>query len=87
MPGRGGIDGVVNLAAGLDARPYRLQLPRTLRWIEVDLPAMVKEKGDARLNCTMPRMWTFHVWKRLAPRRTARMIAKWRAAVALLERD
>jgi len=29
---------VVNLAAGLDTRPYRMTLPRTLRWIEVDLP-------------------------------------------------
>jgi methyltransferase (TIGR00027 family) len=29
---------VVNLAAGLDARPYRMQLPTTLQWLEVDLP-------------------------------------------------
>lgn len=43
----GGVDGVVNLAAGLDARPYRLQLPRSLRWIEVDLPAMVRDKTEA----------------------------------------
>ena len=27
---------VVNLAAGLDARPYRMQLPPTLQWVEVD---------------------------------------------------
>jgi methyltransferase (TIGR00027 family) len=32
---------VLNLAAGLDARPYRLPLPRTLRWLHVDLPDMV----------------------------------------------
>jgi methyltransferase (TIGR00027 family) len=37
-------DCIVNLAAGLDARPYRLQLPQTLRWIEADLPAMMEEK-------------------------------------------
>src|SRR5690348_14243506 len=42
-----GIDGVVNLAAGLDARPYRLPLPPSLRWIEADLPAMVRDKTDA----------------------------------------
>ena len=32
---------VLNLAAGLDARPYRLPLPSTLRWLHVDLPDMV----------------------------------------------
>src|SRR5262245_28295114 len=31
-----GADMVVNLAAGLDARPYRMALPATLKWIEVD---------------------------------------------------
>ena len=32
------IDLVLNLAAGLDTRPYRLPLPSSLKWIEVDLP-------------------------------------------------
>ncbi|GAB3351705.1 class I SAM-dependent methyltransferase [Lysobacter tyrosinilyticus] len=32
---------VLNLAAGLDARPYRLALPASLRWLHVDLPDMV----------------------------------------------
>ena len=32
---------VLNLAAGLDARPYRLPLPASLRWLHVDLPDMV----------------------------------------------
>lgn len=32
---------VLNLAAGLDARPYRLPLPPTLHWLHVDLPEMV----------------------------------------------
>jgi O-methyltransferase involved in polyketide biosynthesis len=35
------IDTVLNLAAGLDTRPWRLRLPPTLRWIDVDLPAML----------------------------------------------
>jgi len=39
-----GADMVVNLAAGLDARPYRMQLPGTLQWIEVDLPEIVSYK-------------------------------------------
>ncbi len=42
-----GADTVINLAAGLDARPYRLPLPPSLRWIEVDLPDMVREKSEA----------------------------------------
>ena len=42
-----GVDTVVNLAAGLDARPYRLPLPPSLRWIEVDLPNLLREKSDA----------------------------------------
>ncbi|HKF52109.1 MAG TPA: SAM-dependent methyltransferase [Candidatus Acidoferrales bacterium] len=38
------IDVVMNLAAGLDVRPYRLALPPALRWIEVDLPEMIDYK-------------------------------------------
>ena len=41
-----GFDTVVNLAAGLDARPYRLQLPRDLHWFEVDLPGILAEKEE-----------------------------------------
>lgn len=43
----GGIDTVVNLAAGLDSRPYRLALPADLRWVEVDLPPLVAYKDAA----------------------------------------
>src|SRR6266542_5940827 len=42
-----GADMVVNLAAGLDARPYRMDLPATLRWIEVDLPELLAYKTEA----------------------------------------
>jgi methyltransferase (TIGR00027 family) len=41
---RQGADMVVNLAAGLDARPYRMQLPASLRWVEVDFPEMLTYK-------------------------------------------
>jgi len=41
-----GADMVVNLAAGLDARPYRMALPSTLRWIEVDLPEILAHKEE-----------------------------------------
>jgi O-methyltransferase involved in polyketide biosynthesis len=37
---------VVNLAAGLDTRPYRLKLSPSLKWIEVDLPAMIDYKEE-----------------------------------------
>ncbi len=41
---------VVNLAAGLDARPYRMDLPPTLHWIEVDLPEIISYKEEVLAN-------------------------------------
>ncbi len=41
-----GTDMIVNLAAGLDARPYRMNLPDSLQWIEVDLPEILTYKED-----------------------------------------
>jgi O-methyltransferase involved in polyketide biosynthesis len=35
---------VLNLAAGLDTRPYRLNLPSDFAWVEADLPQLLKEK-------------------------------------------
>lgn len=43
---RDGVDTVINLAAGLDARPYRMVLPVSLRWIEVDLPEILSHKEE-----------------------------------------
>jgi len=43
---REGSDLVLNLAAGLDTRPYRLQLPASLQWVEVDLPDLIAHKDD-----------------------------------------
>jgi methyltransferase (TIGR00027 family) len=40
----GGVDTVLNLAAGLDARAWRMPLPTTLRWIDVDLPEILEYK-------------------------------------------
>jgi methyltransferase (TIGR00027 family) len=45
-----GADLVVNLAAGLDARPYRMNLPSTLQWVEVDLPDIVSYKEEILAN-------------------------------------
>jgi methyltransferase (TIGR00027 family) len=41
-----GIDTVLMLAAGLDTRPYRLPLPATLAWHEIDLPALLARKEE-----------------------------------------
>lgn len=39
-----GADCVLNLGAGFDARPYRMELPPDLRWIEVDIASMIAAK-------------------------------------------
>lgn len=39
-----GVDAVINLGAGLDARPYRMKLPRELLWIEVDYSNIMSHK-------------------------------------------
>ncbi len=43
---RQGTDMVINLAAGLDSRPYRMRLPTSLRWIEIDLKDMLNYKQE-----------------------------------------
>lgn len=56
----GPVDMVINLAAGLDARPYRMDLRPDLRWIEVDLPDLIAYKseilGDERPRCQLERV-------------------------------
>lgn len=55
-----GVDTILNLGAGLDTRPYRLDLPSTLRWIEVDFPHMIdfKEKilKNEKPKCRLQRV-------------------------------
>ncbi|HZE75259.1 MAG TPA: class I SAM-dependent methyltransferase [Gemmatimonadales bacterium] len=57
---RDGVDTVLNLAAGLDARPYRLALPPELRWIEVDFPDVIAYKQEqmagAKPVCTLEQV-------------------------------
>jgi len=45
-----GFDTIVNLAAGLDTRPYRMELPTSLQWIEVDLPDILRYKEELLQN-------------------------------------
>lgn len=49
-----GCDRVINLAAGLDTRPYRLELPAEFTWVEGDLPGLVAEK-EQLLAAETPR--------------------------------
>ncbi len=55
-----GADLVINLAAGLDSRPYRMQLPASLHWIEVDLPEILSYKEeilrDEKPVCSLERI-------------------------------
>jgi methyltransferase (TIGR00027 family) len=55
-----GCDLVLNLAAGLDTRPYRMDLPASLRWVEVDLPDILDYKeqvlADAKPRCALERV-------------------------------
>lgn len=41
-----GIDGVINLGAGLDTRAYRMDLPKDLEWVEVDFEHILKYKEE-----------------------------------------
>jgi len=55
-----GADMVINLAAGLDARPYRMELPARLQWVEVDFPEIVSYKEETlksdRTRCSLERV-------------------------------
>lgn len=56
----GCVDTVLNLGAGLDTRPYRMNLPASLHWIEVDLSKilMYKEQqlSNEQPNCLLERI-------------------------------
>ena len=55
-----GVDAIINLGAGLDARPYRLNLPENLEWIEVDHPNIIAHKNETlkleRPKCKLTRI-------------------------------
>ena len=57
---RAGADLVVNLAAGLDARPYRLKVPGDLRWVEIDFAEVIAYKEQVLAgetpNCRLERI-------------------------------
>jgi methyltransferase (TIGR00027 family) len=55
-----GCDRVVNLAAGLDTRPYRLDLPPELVWVEADLGPLLAEKRHVLADQTPRCRLTHH---------------------------
>ena len=77
---------VVNLAAGLDTRPYRMQLPASLNWVEVDLPEIIDYKEELLKRekpvCPLERVRTDlsdaglsrSLFGRLAPRATRALV-------------
>jgi methyltransferase (TIGR00027 family) len=52
-----GIETVLSVGAGLDTRPWRLELPAALRWVEVDFSAMLDYKDGimARIHAKCHR--------------------------------
>ncbi|MGZ4830219.1 MAG: class I SAM-dependent methyltransferase, partial [Candidatus Angelobacter sp.] len=55
-----GADMVINLAAGLDTRPYRMELPASLQWVEIDFPSMIDYKEEVlageKPRCALERV-------------------------------
>src|SRR6478735_12547176 len=41
-----GVDAVINLGAGLDTRPYRMDLPASFPWVEADFPHLIEYKSN-----------------------------------------
>lgn len=41
-----GTDMVIDLAAGLDTRAYRMALPSSLKWVDIDLPDILNYKRE-----------------------------------------
>jgi methyltransferase (TIGR00027 family) len=62
-----GADTILNLAAGLDTRPYRMELPKDLHWIEVDLEGITRYK-ESKLSGETPRCRLTRVVQDLADR-------------------
>lgn len=55
-----GVDAVINLGAGLDTRPYRMELPPAFQWVEADFPHMIDYKAkvlhDHTPRCQLQRV-------------------------------
>ena len=49
-----GVNTVLDLATGLDTRPWRLSLPAETEWVDVDLPGMLEHKRKGMMG-ELPR--------------------------------
>ena len=78
-----GADLILNLGAGLDARPYRMDLNSKLRWVEVDFPEIISYKEEILaeekprcclervrldLSDSLPDVRCFPIWERMRQR-------------------
>jgi methyltransferase (TIGR00027 family) len=82
-----GADTVVNIGAGLDTRPYRLSLPPSLRWVEIDLPNIIALKNE-RLRaytpvCRLERI-ALDITQRVERQRTLSQLASAARCMAVL---
>lgn len=55
-----GIETVLDLACGLDARPWRLALPPETHWVDVDMPGMLAHKHRGMVGETPKCRYTAH---------------------------
>ena len=75
----GGVRVVLNLGAGLDTRAFRLQLPPSLRWMDVDLEAMTAYRQHC-LDGAIPLCEHAHIAADLSdPVQNATVLAEARA--------
>jgi methyltransferase (TIGR00027 family) len=85
----GEITAVLNLAAGLDARPYRLALPGSLRWVEADLPGIIAWKTDVLAKeqpcCPLERVALDLTDRRALTALTARIAAEHERVLVVTE--
>jgi methyltransferase (TIGR00027 family) len=68
-----GVDTVLCLGAGLDARPYRMQLPPSLHWIEADYGRVIEYK-EQLLQADQPHCRLERVKIDLADRESRRQL-------------
>jgi len=73
---RQGARAVFNLGAGLDTRAFRLELPPSLRWFDVDLPDMIRYRQE-HLEGAKPACIHEHVLADLSdPAERTRVLAR-----------
>src|SRR5262245_59774766 len=68
-------DMVINMACGLDTRPYRLPFPPELKWVEIDLPPILDYKSSV-LEKETPNCQVKRIGLDLANRRERKKVFK-----------